>query len=195
MSSKKRLSELTKGIIRENPVIGMMLGLCSVLAISNEVRNAIGMGIAMTFVLLGSNISVSLLRRSIPKRVRIPVFLVIIGSLTTIVDLVMAAYAPAIHRNLGIFIPLIVVNCIIIARAEAFASKNALLSAVIDALGMGIGYTMVLFVIATIREVSGNSSFLGIRLFNFEPVLIMVLPPGAFITIGLLMAVVRGIKK
>lgn len=195
MSSKKRLSEFTKGIIRENPVIGMMLGLCSVLAISNEVRSAIGMGIAMTFVLLGSNISVSLLRRSIPKRVRIPVFLVIIGSLTTIVDLVMAAYAPAIHRNLGIFIPLIVVNCIIIARAESFASKNALLAAVIDALGMGIGYTLVLFVIATIREISGNGSFLGIRLFNFEPVLIMVLPPGAFITIGLLMAVVRSIKK
>ncbi len=195
MSSKKNLSEFTKGIIRENPVIGMMLGLCSVLAISNEVRNAIGMGIAMTFVLLGSNISVSLLRRSIPKRVRIPVFLVIIGSLTTIVDLVMAAYAPAIHRNLGIFIPLIVVNCIIIARAEAFASKNTLLAAVIDALGMGIGYTLVLFVIATIREASGNGSFLGMRLFTFEPVLIMVLPPGAFITIGLLMAVVRSIKK
>jgi len=189
------LNEFTKGMIRENPVIGSMLGLCSALAISNEVRNAIGMGMAMTFVLLGSNILISLLRNSIPKRVRIPVFVVIIGSLTTIVDLVMAAYAPAIHKNLGIFIPLIVVNCIIIARAEVFASKNALLVSVIDALGMGIGYTLVLIIIATIREVSGNGSFLGIKLFNFEPVLIMVLPPGAFITIGLLMALVRSIKK
>ena len=196
MSSKKLLSEFTKGIIKENPVLGLMLGLCSVLAVSTEVKNAIGMGVAMTFVLLGSNILVSLLRKTIPQKVRIPVFLIVIGSFTTIVDLVMNAYAPAIHKNLGIFIPLIVVNCIIIARAEAFAAKNTVLNSIIDALGMGFGYTLVLFVIATIREISGNGTFFGVKLFTeFNPVLVMMLPPGAFITIGLLMAVLRSIKK
>lgn len=196
MSSKKLLSEFTKGFVKENPVLGLMLGLCSVLAVSTEVKNAIGMGVAMTFVLLGSNILVSLLRKTIPQKVRIPVFLIVIGSFTTIVDLVMNAYAPAIHKNLGIFIPLIVVNCIIIARAEAFAAKNTVLNSIIDALGMGFGYTLVLFVIATIREISGNGTFFGVKLFTeFNPVLVMMLPPGAFITIGLLMAVLRSIKK
>jgi len=196
MNLKKLLSEFTKGIIKENPVLGLMLGLCSVLAVSTEAKNAIGMGSAMTFVLLGSNILVSLLRNSIPSKVRIPVFLIIIGSFTTIVDLVMNAYAPAIHKNLGIFIPLIVVNCIIIARAEAFAAKKPVLESIIDALGMGFGYTLVLFVIATIREISGNGTFFGVKLFTgFNPVLVMMLPPGAFITIGLLMALVRSIKK
>ncbi len=196
MSSKKLLSEFTKGIIKENPVLGLMLGLCSVLAVSTEVKNAIGMGVAMTFVLLGSNILVSLLRKTIPQKVRIPVFLIVIGSFTTIVDLVMNAYAPAIHKNLGIFIPLIVVNCIIIARAEAFAAKNTVLNSIIDALGMGFGYTLVLFIIATIREIIGNGTFFGVQLFTgFNPVLIMMLPPGAFITIGLLMALLRAIKK
>lgn len=196
MSSKKLLSEFTKGIIKKNPVLGLMLGLCSVLAVSTEVKNAIGMGCAMTFVLLGSNILVSLLHKTIPQKVRIPVFLIVIGSFTTIVDLVMNAYAPAIHKNLGIFIPLIVVNCIIIARAEAFAAKNTVLNSIIDALGMGFGYTLVLFVIATIREILGNGTFFGVKLFTeFNPVLIMMLPPGAFITIGLLMAVLRSIKK
>ncbi len=196
MSSRKLLSEFTKGIIKENPVLGLMLGLCSVLAVSTEVKNAIGMGVAMTFVLLGSNILVSLLRKTIPQKVRIPVFLIVIGSFTTIVDLVMNAYAPAVHKNLGIFIPLIVVNCIIIARAEAFAAKNTVLNSIIDALGMGFGYTLVLFIIATIREIIGNGTFFGVQLFTgFNPVLIMMLPPGAFITIGLLMAVLRAIRK
>lgn len=196
MSSKKLLSEFTKGIIKENPVLGLMLGLCSVLAVSTEVKNAVGMGAAMTFVLLGSNILVSTLRSSIPDKVRIPVFLIVIGSFTTIVDLVMNAYAPAIHKNLGIFIPLIVVNCIIIARAETFAAKKPVLNSVIDALGMGFGYTLVLFVIATIREISGNGTFFGVKLFtDFNPVLVMMLPPGAFITIGLMMALLRSIRK
>lgn len=196
MSLKKLSNEFTKGIIKENPVLGLMLGLCSVLAVSTEAKNAIGMGSAMTFVLLGSNILVSLLRNSIPRKVRIPVFLIIIGSFTTIVDLVMNAYAPAIHKNLGIFIPLIVVNCIIIARAEAFAAKKPVLDSIIDALGMGFGYTLILFIIAMIREISGNGTFYGIKLFsNFSPVLIMMLPPGAFITIGLIMALLRATKK
>ncbi|PIU83192.1 MAG: electron transport complex subunit RsxE [Elusimicrobia bacterium CG06_land_8_20_14_3_00_38_11] len=196
MSSKKLLNEFTKGIIKENPVLILMVGLCSVLAVSTEVKNAIGMGSAMTFVLLGSNILVSFLRNSIPNKVRIPVFLIIIGSFTTIVDLVMNAYAPAIHKNLGIFIPLIVVNCIIIARAEAFAAKNPVLDSAMDALGIGFGYALVLFVIATIREILGNGTFFGVQLFTgFNPVLIMMLPPGAFITIGLLMAILRSVKK
>ncbi|MFA5779992.1 MAG: electron transport complex subunit E [Elusimicrobiota bacterium] len=196
MSSKKLLSEFTKGIIKENPVLILMVGLCSVLAVSTEAKNAIGMGSAMTFVLLGSNILVSFLRNSIPGKVRIPVFLIIIGSFTTIVDLVMNAYAPAVHKNLGIFIPLIVVNCIIIARAEAFAAKKPVLDSIIDALGMGFGYTLVLFIIAAIREISGNGTFFGVKLFTgFNPVLIMMLPPGAFITIGLMMALLRKIRK
>lgn len=196
MSLKKLSNEFTKGIIKENPVLGLMLGLCSVLAVSTEAKNAIGMGAAMTFVLLGSNILVSLLRNSIPGKVRIPVFLIIIGSFTTIVDLIMNAYAPAVHKNLGIFIPLIVVNCIIIARAEAFASRKPVLDSIIDALGMGFGYTLVLFIIAAIREISGNGTFYGAKLFtNFSPVLVMMLPPGAFILMGLFMALLRSIKK
>lgn len=192
MSLKRISNEFFKGIIKENPVLGLMLGLCSVLAVSTEVKNAVGMGAAMTFVLLGSNILVSLLRNSIPKKIRLPVFIVVIASFTTIVDLVMNAYFPAIHKNLGIFIPLIVVNCIIIARAEAFASRNPVGLAIVDALGMGLGYTLAMFVLAAIREILGNGTFWGIKLFaNFNPVLLMVLPAGAFITIGLMMAVLR----
>jgi electron transport complex protein RnfE len=196
MSLKKPLSEFTKGLIKENPVLGLMLGLCSVLAVSTEVKNAIGMGTALTFVLVGSNVMVSLIRNSIPNKVRIPVFLVVIGAFTTIVDLVMNAYAPAVHKNLGIFIPLIVVNCIVIARSEAFAMKNPVFASAIDALGMGFGYTAVLFVVASIRELTGSCSFLGMKLFpGMSPILIMMLPPGAFITIGLLMATLRTMRK
>jgi len=195
MNLKQIKNEFTKGFIKENPVLGLMLGLCSVLAVSTEVKNAIGMGAALTFVLLGSNVIVSLLRNSIPNKVRIPVFLIVIGAFTTIADLVLNAYAPAVHKNLGIFIPLIVVNCIVIARSEAYAMKNTVMMSVIDALGMGAGYTLVLFVVSIIREISGNCSFLGIKLFGFSPVLIMILPPGAFITIGLLMAVLRSVRK
>jgi len=196
MSSKKLLSEFTKGIIKENPVLGLMLGLCSVLAVSTEVKNALGMGAAMMFVLLCSNILISFLRNSIPQKIRLPVFIVVIASFTTIVDLVMNAYFPVIHKNLGIFIPLIVVNCIIIARAEMFASKKPVFDSVIDALGMGLGFTLAIFILAAIREIVGNGTFFGMKLFTeFNPVLIMMLPPGAFITIGLMIAILRSIKK
>ncbi|TCL73171.1 electron transport complex protein RnfE [Hydrogenispora ethanolica] len=192
MNSNKIIPEFTKGLLKENPILGLMLGLCSALAVSTEVANAVGMGAAMTFVLLGANILISLLRRSIPAKIRLPVFIVVIASFTTIVDLLMNAYLPDLHQKLGIFIPLIVVNCIIIGRAEAFASKNGIFSSMVDALGMGCGYTLVLTLIATIREVLSNGTFFGIPLFgHFEPILIMLLPPGAFITIGLLMALVR----
>jgi electron transport complex protein RnfE len=193
MSFKRAINEFTKGLIVENPVLGLMLGLCSALAVSTEVINALGMGAAMTFVLLGSNILVSMLRNSIPSKIRLPVFIVVIASFTTIVDLLMNAFTPDIHRSLGIFIPLIVVNCIIIARAEAFAVKNSVGLSIVDALGMGAGYTLVLVVIATIREILGSGSFLGIHLFD-TTILVMLLPPGAFITIGLLMAGMRGLR-
>jgi electron transport complex protein RnfE len=193
MSFKRAINEFTKGLIVENPVLGLMLGLCSALAVSTEVKNALGMGAAMTFVLLGSNILISMLRNSIPSKIRLPVFIVVIASFTTIVDLLMNAFTPDIHRSLGIFIPLIVVNCIIIARAEAFAVKNSIGLSIVDALGMGAGYTLVLVIIATIREILGSGSFLGIHLFN-TTVLVMLLPPGAFITIGLLMAGMRGLR-
>jgi electron transport complex protein RnfE len=196
MNLKKLSGEFTKGILKENPVLGLMLGLCSVLAVSTEAKNAIGMGAAMTFVLLGSNVIISLLRKSIPKRIRLPVFIVAIASFTTIVDLVMNAFAPAIHKNLGIFIPLIVVNCIIIARAEAFAAKNELIPSIIDALGMGFGYTLVLFILAAVREITSNWSFWGLTLTSsVDPVLVMMLPPGAFITIGLMMAGLRVLQR
>jgi electron transport complex protein RnfE len=196
MASKTLTGEFTKGFIKENPVLGLMLGLCSVLAVSTEAKNAIGMGAAMTFVLLGSNIIVSLLRKTIPKRIRLPVFIVAIASFTTIVDLVMNAFVPVIHKNLGIFIPLIVVNCIIIARAEAFASRSGLVASIIDALGMGLGYTVVLFIIAAVREILSNWSFWGMTITsNIDPVLVMMLPPGAFITIGLMMAGLRVLQR
>ena len=196
MPYKRLSSEISKGLIRENPVLGLMLGLCSVLAVSTEAVNAVGMGAAMTFVLLGSNILVSLLGRSIPAKIRLPVFIVVIASFTTIADLLMNAYAPAIHKSLGIFIPLIVVNCIIIARAEAFASKNTLGASILDALGMGTGYTLVLFVLASIREVLGNGTFWGMKVTpEMDPILVMMLPPGAFITLGLMMAGLRSVRK
>jgi electron transport complex protein RnfE len=196
MPFKRLFGEFSKGLIRENPVLGLMLGLCSVLAVSTEAVNAVGMGAAMTFVLLGSNILVSLLGRSIPAKIRLPVFIVVIASFTTIADLLMNAYAPAIHKSLGIFIPLIVVNCIIIARAEAFASKNTLGASIVDALGMGTGYTLVLFVLASIREVLGNGTFWGMKVTpEMDPILVMMLPPGAFITLGLMMAGLRSVRK
>lgn len=196
MNSAKTILEFKKGLLKENPVLGLMLGLCSVLAVSTEAKNAIGMGAAMTFVLLGSNILVSMLRNSIPPKVRLPVFIVAIATFTTMVDLMMNAFTPDVHRNLGIFIPLIVVNCIIIARAEAFASKNGVWLSAVDAVGMGVGYTAVLFILAAFREILSNGSFWGIEIIpHFEPMLIMIMPPGAFITLGLMIAGLRRMNR
>lgn len=196
MPIRNPTGEFTKGLARDNPVLGLMLGLCSVLAVSTEAKNAVGMGVAMTFVLLGSNILISLMGRSIPVKIRLPVFIVVIASFTTIADLLMNAYAPAMHKSLGIFIPLIVVNCIIMARAEAFACRNGIGVSILDALGMGTGYTLVLFMLASIREVLGNGTFWGspVRI-GLEPILVMMLPPGAFITIGLMIAGLRSLRK
>jgi electron transport complex protein RnfE len=192
------LAELIKGIYKENPVFRLALGLCPVLAVSTSISNALGMGAATTFVLLSSNIIVSLLimlfskilseqgQKSINK-IRIPMFIVVIASFVTIVEMVMSAYFPVLSESLGIFIPLIVVNCIILGRAEGFASKNPLIPSIADAIGMGIGFTLALVAIAFARELLGSGELLGINILgdNFKPVLLMILPPGAFLVIGL----------
>lgn len=189
---KRLFKEFTKGITIENPTFGLVLGLCPTLAVSTSLVNALGMGVAATFVLLGSNIIISAVRKLIPDQIRIPCYIVIIATFVTIVELLMKAYMPALNRALGIFVPLIVVNCIVLGRAEAFASKNNVIHSIADALGMGIGFTLALCIIAAIREVLGAGKFLGIGLFKgFEPVTMMILAPGALLTLGLLIGLVN----
>lgn len=189
---KRLIKEFTKGISVENPTFGLVLGLCPTLAVSTSVYNALGMGIAAAFVLLGSNIIIAMVRKAIPAQIRIPCFIVIIATFVTIVELLMKAYLPVLDRQLGIFVPLIVVNCIVLGRAEAFASKNNILHSICDALGMGIGFTLALCIIAAIREVLGAGKFLGVPLVKgFEPAIMMVLAPGALLTMGLLIGLVN----
>ncbi len=180
-------NEFTKGFYKENPVFKLALGLCPTLAVSNSVQNAIGMGAAATFVLLCSNVIISMIRKGVPKKIRIPIYIVVIATFVTIVDLVMAGFAPALHKSLGIFVPLIVVNCVILGRAEAYAGKNSVLYSFIDGLGMGIGFTFALTIIAVVRELLGDGKLWGIPMFGsgFEPVLLLILPPGAFLTLGM----------
>jgi len=193
---KKLFKEFTKGIALENPTFVLVLGLCPTLAVSTSVENAIGMGIAATFVLLGSNIIISSLRKIIPDRIRIPCFIVVIATFVTIAELLMKAYFPALDRALGIYVPLIVVNCIVLGRAEAFACKNTVMHSLFDALGMGVGFTLALMIIAAIRELLGNGTLLGFQIMkNFEPAVIMVLAPGALLTIGLLIALINLLHK
>ncbi len=182
--------EFTKGLVAENPVLRLALGLCPSLAVSSSVENALGMGISVVFVLTMSNLIISLMRNIIPAKIRIPIYIVIIATFVTIVEMIMAAYQPALFRALGIFVPLIVVNCIILGRAEAFASKNSIWPAIIDAWGMGVGFTFALVMIATVREILGNGTWLNMPVApaGFEPVLLMMLAPGAFITMGLILA-------
>ncbi len=189
----KAIQEFTKGIIKENPVFVMALGLCPVLAVSTSVQNAIGMGAAATFVLLCSNIFISLIKNFIPSKVRIPCYILVIASFVTIVDMVMEAYVPPLHKSLGIFIPLIVVNCIILGRAEAFASKNGVFKSMLDGLGMGVGFMLAIMVIASIREILGVGTILDIRILpaSYKPMIAAILPPGAFVTIGLLMGLLN----
>ncbi len=200
------VAEFVKGIYKENPVFRLALGLCPVLAVSTSITNAIGMGAATTFVLLSSNTIVSLLiflfsqllseegQKSINK-IRIPMFIVVIASFVTIVEMVMAAYFPALSESLGIFIPLIVVNCVILGRAEGFASKNSIIPSIVDALGMGIGFTFALIAIAFLRELLGSGELLGRTIFggDFKPVLLMILPPGAFLVIGIYLGLLHWI--
>jgi electron transport complex protein RnfE len=181
------MQELTKGIWKDNPIFVIMLGFCPALATSTSVANAIGMGIAATFVLLGSNLIISLFRHVVPNKIRIPVYIVVIATFVTMIDKLMAAFTPGLSASLGIFIPLIVVNCIILGRAEAYASKNTPMDSFLDAIGMGIGFTLALVSIAAIREILGEGKFLGYQLYTFDPCLIMIMAPGGFFVFGLLM--------
>jgi electron transport complex protein RnfE len=184
--------EFVKGLWRENPTFRIVLGLCPTLAVSTSVSNGIGMGVAATFVLLGSNIFVSLVRSIVPEKVRIPCYIVIIATFVTIADLFMKAYAPLLSRSLGMFVPLIVVNCIVLGRAEAFSSKEPPLKSIFDALGMGLGFTWALILISAIRESLGNGTILGFSICSrFEPPLFMILAPGALLTIGLLIGLLN----
>jgi len=190
-----QLKNFTKGFLRENPILVLVLGTCPTLATTTSSLNGIGMGIATTFVLVGSNVVISLLANYIPDKVRIPAFIVVIASFVTIVDLVMQAYVPDLYKTLGIFIPLIVVNCIVLGRAEAFASKNTILSSLIDGLGMGLGYTLALGILGAFREIVGSGSIFGHKFFAGDGILVFVLAPGAFWGLGYLIALANKIKK
>ena len=190
-----KLKILTNGFIKENPSLVLVLGMCPSLAVTTSVINAIGMGAATTFVLTMSNILISLLKNVIPNKVRIPIFIVVIATFTTIVDLMLQGFVPALASSLGLFIPLIVVNCIVLGRAEAFASKKSVFDSLLDGIGMGLGFTFALILIATCRELLGNGSFLDIKLFSGKELLMFVLAPGAFIVLGFLIAFIKIIQK
>lgn len=187
------IQQLTKGFWKDNPIFVIGLGLCPALAVSSSLSNAVGMGIAATFVLIGSNMMISLLRHMVPSKIRIPVYIVIIATFVTIIDKMIAAYSPALSSSLGIFIPLIVVNCIILGRAEAFANKNGVFDSLLDAIGMGIGFTIALCCIAFFRELLGEGKLFGhaVPFFSSDPALVMIMAPGGFIVFGLLIALKR----
>jgi len=193
---KKLIKEFTKGIIKENPTFVLVLGLCPTLAVSVSVANGIGMGIAATFVLLGSSVIVALVRDFIPDKIRIPCYIVIIATFVTIAELCMKAYSPVLDRALGIYVPLIVVNCIVLGRAEAFACKNSVVSSFFDGLGMGLGFTLALVLISAIREFLGLGQLLGHHLIKgFEPVFVFGMPSGALLIIGLLLGFFNLLKN
>lgn len=187
------MKEFTKGIWKENAVFKLLLGMCPVLAVTTSAENGLGMGLASTFVLVCSNIVVAILRKLIPSKVRIPAFIIIIATFVTVVQLSMEAWVYDLYQALGIFIPLIVVNCLILGRAEAFASKRPVIDAAVDGIGMGLGFTLALFVLGAVREIFGSGELLGVSLFGagYQPVLLMILPPGAFISLGLLLALMN----
>jgi len=198
VSAKKFVQELAKGIILTNPVFVLVLGLCPTLAVTTSVNNALGMGAGVIFVLLGSNLIISIIRKVTPVMVRIPVFIVVIASFVTILSLVFEAYIPPLYESLGIYLPLIVVNCIILGRAEVFASKNPIIYSIADGLGAGLGFTLSLIIISFLREVLGTGSLVifGKHLFSIpvlssSPLSVFIMPPGAFIIIALLMAFFR----
>ena len=190
-----QLQNFTKGFIRENPLLVLVLGTCPSLATTTSSLNGLGMGIATTFVLICSNVAISLLSDLIPDKVRIPAFIVIIASFVTIVDLIMQAYVPDLYQALGIFIPLIVVNCIVLGRAEAFASKNRILPSFIDGAGMGLGYTMALGLLGAVREILGSGAIFGYKFMESDGILVFILAPGAFIALGYMIALVNKLRK
>lgn len=189
--------EFYKGIWRENPTFKLVLGMCPTLAVTTSAVNGVGMGLATTFVLICSNVAISLFRKLIPDKVRIPAYIVLIASFVTVVQLCMEAYVYNLYKALGIFIPLIVVNCIILGRAEAFAGKNPVLPSFVDGLGMGLGFTLSLTVLGSVRELFGAGAIFGVKIFGagYIPLLLMVLPPGAFLTLGFLLAGMNRIES
>ncbi len=185
------------GILNENPTFRLVLGVCPTLASTTSATNGVGMGLAATFVLLGSNIVISMLRKFIPDKVRIPAFIVVISTFVTIVQMFIQAFVPFLYEALGLFIPLIVVNCIILARAEAYASKNTVLLSAADGLGMGMGFTAALILIGSVRELMGSGTIFGNSLFgaSFEPMLLAVMAPGGFILFGLILGIVNAVSS
>lgn len=187
------MQNFTKGFFKENPVLILALGLCPALAVTTSIENGLGMGMASTAVLIGSSTIISMLKKFIPGNIRIPIFIIVIATFVTIIDLTLQAFSPALSKSLGLFIPLIVVNCIILGRAEAFASKKSVFNSMIDALGMGIGFTIALVLISAVREFAGTGALYGYPLFQlmgiegFKGSIMMILPPGGFLTMGLIL--------
>jgi len=184
------LRELTKGILRENPILIIMLGLCPALAVSGSAGDAFGMGMAFTVVMVCSNVVISLIRKIVPSQIRIPVFITVISTFVTIVDYALKAYLPLLSRSLGVFVPLIVVNCIVMGRAEGFASRNPVAASLMDGIGMSLGFTLIITLLGSIRELLGNGTVFGLAVMpaGYQPFLLFILPPGAFLVIGFLMA-------
>jgi len=191
------IKNFTNGLIKENPTFVQLLGMCPTLAVTTSAINGVGMGLATTAVLTCSNIAISMIRKFIPDKIRIPAFIVVIASFVTIVGMLMEGYVPALFKALGLFIPLIVVNCIILARAEAFAFKNSVLDSALDGIGMGIGFTVALMILGSVRELLGAGSVFGFSVLGaaYKPAIIMILPPGAFLALGLLLALKNALSK
>lgn len=200
------IGEIKKGIWRDNPVLVLLLGLCPTLAVTNSAYNGLGMGVATAFVLIGSNALVAMLRSIIPKSVRIPVFIVVIASFVTVVDMFLKAYMFELSQSLGLFVPLIVVNCVILGRAEAFASKNTVTRSILDGIGMSLGFTLALFVLGAIREIIGSGTLtlfqmgeteliINVLGKDYPGILVMILPPGAFLTLGFMLAAKNALQK
>lgn len=195
MAENSNLKEFTKGIIKENPTLVTLLGMCPTLAVTTMAENGLGMGIATTFVLVCSNAVISLLKNVIPKAVRLPSFIVIIASFVTLIEFLMKGYVPALYDSLGVFLSLITVNCIILGRAEAFASKNKLIPSILDGLGMGLGFTLALFLMGSFREILGTGKWMGIDLHFSDPMTIFIMPAGGFFVLGCIIAVVNKLAK
>lgn len=193
--NERRKNIFTRGLIRDNAVFVMLLGLCPVLGTTTSAINGLGMGAATLFVLVLSNLSVSLVKSFIPSKVRIPAYIVIIASFVTIIQLLMQAFTPGLYEALGIFIPLIVVNCLILGRAEAFASKNSLFDSLLDGLGMGLGFTLALTILGAMREIFGSLSLFGFSFFEGDGMLVFVLAPGGFLVLGYLISIMNRIKN
>lgn len=196
MKETNNIKVFTNGIITENPTFIQLLGMCPTLAVTTSLINAVGMGLSATFVLVFSNLVISLIRKFIPDKIRIASYIVVIAAFVSIIEMLLKAYLPAISDALGLFIPLITVNCIILARAESFASKNKPIPSMLDGLGMGLGFTLGLSVLGSVREILGAGTLLGISLFGqgFQPALIFILPPGAFLALGVILAIYNMIK-